>query len=309
MDLRQLEHFLAVAETRHFTQAARRMNIVQSGLSASIRALEDELGAELFIRTTRRVELTTAGRTLHERAQAILAGVRDAREAVAAVQGLRRGVLTIGTAHSIGAFVDLPALLGRFHRAHRDIEIRLAQAGSSTLLEQVRENGVDLAFVPMFGRPPSGVASTLIACESLVVACAAEHPLAGRSELTLAAMADQPFVDFQSDWGTRRLVDRAFAKSHVERRVAFEVSDLTTMLDLVSLGLGIALIPEAIAASRNGPAQPAAAPLGVATLAEREDICWELAAVYAGQPDEPTPRNPAVRAFMELLARERSLPA
>ena len=73
MDLKQLEHFIAAADEQHFTRAARRMNIVQSGLSASIRALEHELGAPLFVRTTRRVQLTVAGRVFYEKAQRICA--------------------------------------------------------------------------------------------------------------------------------------------------------------------------------------------------------------------------------------------
>ena len=84
------------------------MNIVQSGLSASIRALELELGTPLFVRTTRRVELTVAGRVLYEKAQHMIAGAREARQAVAAISGLERGSLNIGTCASLNAFFDLP---------------------------------------------------------------------------------------------------------------------------------------------------------------------------------------------------------
>src|SRR5437868_14628674 len=101
------------------------MNIVQSGLSASIRSLELEIGAPLFIRTTRRVELTVAGRVLYERAVGILAGVKDARRAVAAINGLERGSLGIGTCASLNAFFDLPLLLGEFRALHPAVEIRL----------------------------------------------------------------------------------------------------------------------------------------------------------------------------------------
>jgi DNA-binding transcriptional LysR family regulator len=113
------------------------MNIVQSGLSASIRGLEHELKAELFVRTTRRVELTAAGQVFYDQAKRVIAAAKDAREAVAAVQGLRRGKLAIGTVQSLGAFIDLPVLLDSFHARYPEIEIHLNQNASTSLFEKV----------------------------------------------------------------------------------------------------------------------------------------------------------------------------
>ena len=97
MELRQLEYFVAVAEECHFTRAANRLHVAQSGLSASIRLLERELGASLFLRSTRRVELTPAGRALLIEARRALSATDAAKDAVAAVQGLLRGSLAIGS--------------------------------------------------------------------------------------------------------------------------------------------------------------------------------------------------------------------
>jgi DNA-binding transcriptional LysR family regulator len=299
MDLRQLEHFLAVAEEQHFTRAAQRVNIVQSGLSASIRALEEELGAPLFIRSTRRVDLTAAGKVLFEEARRVLAAARCARDAVAAVQGVARGTLAIGTTHSLSPFVDLPVLLARFHAAHPGVEIRLCQGGSAVLLEKLRDGRLDLAFVPMQPSPPDDIRATMLACEELVAACAHDHPLAGRRAVPLERLGRETFVDFQTDWGTRRLVDQAFARTRMERRTGFEVNDLATALDLVALGLGIALVPEAIIAAH--PADPQRPPLAVATLAPPE-ICWELGIAHAERgAADAGPVNPAARAFLALM--------
>uniref|UniRef100_UPI000A96BAE7 LysR family transcriptional regulator n=1 Tax=Streptomyces prasinopilosus TaxID=67344 RepID=UPI000A96BAE7 len=101
MELRHLQHFVAVAKDRHFTRAAERLLVSQSGLSASIRSLERELRTPLFVRTTRRVTLTEAGRALLVEAERILAQVRAAHEAVAAVQGVLRGTLALGTEQCI----------------------------------------------------------------------------------------------------------------------------------------------------------------------------------------------------------------
>jgi DNA-binding transcriptional LysR family regulator len=143
VELRHLEYFLAVAEEEHFTRAAERLHVAQSGLSASIRALERELGAPLFARSTRRVALTEAGRALLVEARRTLASVAAARNAVAAVQGLLRGTVSIGTEQCL-AVIDLPTVLSRFRTVHPGVEIRLRQAGSTGLVEEVRSGGLDL---------------------------------------------------------------------------------------------------------------------------------------------------------------------
>jgi DNA-binding transcriptional LysR family regulator len=154
VQLRQLDHFVAAAEERHFTRAAQRLHIVQSGLSASIRALARELGAALFVRTTRRVTLTPAGHALLPQARRTLAAARAATDAVAAVQGLLRGTLAVGTMQILPPTVDLVAVLGRFHAAHPGVELHLRHAGTGTLLEQVAAGTLDLALVAPVGRPP-----------------------------------------------------------------------------------------------------------------------------------------------------------
>lgn len=136
MELRQLEHFVAVAEEQHFTRAAERLAVSQSGLSASVRALEQELRTPLFSRTTRTVRLTEAGRALLVEAERTLAGARAARDAVDAVRGLLRGTLTVGVEQCV-AGVSPARLLAAFHREHPQMELRLRQEGTSSLLEGV----------------------------------------------------------------------------------------------------------------------------------------------------------------------------
>src|SRR6185437_3215166 len=145
MEIRQLQHFVSVAEEQHFTRAAARLMVSQSGLSASIRALERELQAPLFVRTTRTVTLTEAGRALLVEAERILAQERAAREAVAAVQGVLRGTLTLGAEQCI-AGVHVARLLAAFRRRHPQVEIRLRQWGSAELAEQVAAGRLDMAF-------------------------------------------------------------------------------------------------------------------------------------------------------------------
>ncbi|MER5266593.1 LysR family transcriptional regulator [Actinosynnema sp. NPDC002837] len=249
MELRQLEYFVAVAEECHFTRAARRMHVAQSGLSASIRALEVELGAPLFVRSTRQVELTQAGRALLVEARRVLGTIDAARDAVAAVQGLLRGTLAVGSIQCLHA-VHLPAVLARFHELHPGVELRLRQAGSGELVDLVRAGRLDLAFVTS-GRVGDDLSVSTLSSEPLVLACAPELPFAERESVRLAELAGQPFVDFNPDWGTRDDVDRALATAGVDRRVAVEVNDVHSLLDFVGFGLGVALVPASFAAKQT----------------------------------------------------------
>lgn len=246
MELRQLQYFLAVAEECHFTRAARRMHVAQSGLSASIRALEVELGATLFLRTTRQVELTQAGRALLPEARRALGSIESAKDAVAAVQGLLRGTLSVGSLQCLHV-VHLPAVLARFHELHPGVEIRMRQSGNAELVEEVRAGRLDLAFVTRPHRIADDLRVSTLASEPLVLACAPGSPFAARESVELPELAGQPFVDFNADWGTRDEVDRTLAAAGVERHVAVEVNDVHSLLDFVGFGLGIALVPQSFA--------------------------------------------------------------
>ncbi|MGI5504107.1 LysR family transcriptional regulator [Lentzea sp. CA-135723] len=243
MELRQLEYFLAVAEESHFTRAARRMHVAQSGLSASIRALEVELGAPLFLRTTRQVELTQAGRALLPEARRALASISSAKDAVAAVQGLLRGTLSVGSLQCLHV-VHLPAVLAHFHELHPGVEIRMRQSGNADLVEEVRAGRLDLAFVTRQPKIADDLRVSALAGEPLVLACAPGSPFAGRESVALQELAGQSFVDFNPDWGTRDQVDRTLAGAGVDRRVAVEVNDVHSLLDFVAFGLGVALVPQ-----------------------------------------------------------------
>ncbi|MFJ9993535.1 LysR family transcriptional regulator [Pseudomonas putida] len=300
MEIRQLRHFIALAEESNFTRAAARVHIVQSALSTSIRSLEDELGAALFTRTTRQVSLTAAGEVFLDKARAVLDAVRESEDAVADTLGLRRGRLSIGTVHSLSAFIDLPALLADFHQRYPDIEVQLLQGSTQHLIDKVRSRQLDLAILPIT-EPPPELKTTLIVCEDMVFTCHPEHPLARHERLGLADITGQTFVDFEPAFGIRKLVDSAFAAQGLERRIAFEVSDLLTQLELVGHGLGVALVPETVARAHDS---------GLATVRLDAEICWELVVAYSPQGGEDELPDPAPAAFLDLLkAREALCPA
>ncbi|MEV5343047.1 LysR substrate-binding domain-containing protein [Streptomyces sp. NPDC052676] len=289
MELRQLRHFLAVAEDQHFTRAAERLMVSQSGLSASIRALERELQTPLFVRTTRRVTLTEAGRALLVEAERVLDRVRAAHEAVAAVQGVLRGTLALGTEQCI-AGVPVAGLLAAFRRRHPDVEIRLRQAGSGALAEEVAAGRLDLAFVVRTDTDTEHLRAVPLTSEPMTVLCHADHPLAAAgAAVTPADLGGEVFVDFHPDWGPRRTTDAAFAAAGVRRTVALEVNDVHSLLDLLDENLGIAVVPHHFRHKRPS--------LTALPLKGTGEAAYETVAVLP--PPEAT--SPAARALMALL--------
>jgi DNA-binding transcriptional LysR family regulator len=294
MDLRQLEYFVAVADEQNFTRAALRLHIVQSGLSASIRTLEDELGAALFTRTTRRVDLTSTGRAFLVAARRVLAAAKDARQVVDQMQGLHRGTLSIGLIQGLTPLLDIADVLGRFRAACPNVEIHVVSGGTLPLIEGVRSGDLDVAFTQFVGSLPLGLTTWMLACAPLAVVCAPSHRLSGQHDVALTDLTVETFVDLHPNWGTRQLIDRSFAEHRLSRRTGFEVNDLPTQLDIVAHGLGIALVPRAAiireSAGRN---------LGIAELAEPE-ICWELGVVFA-HDETCRATTSAARMFLKIL--------
>ena len=287
MELRQLEHFVAVAEELHFTRAARRVHVVQSTLSSSIRALERELGGELLVRTSRRVELTEAGRALLPSARRALAATGEARDAVAAVRGLLRGQLRIGVIQSLG-MVDLPALLARFHRRYPGVLVRLRNDGVPALVRATIDGELDVAFVDGAWERDR-VRERPLGAEALVLAVSSDDPLAARRVVPLRALADRDFVEFRADSALRARIDASCAEIGLRRRSSFEVDTLPHLVALVRHGVGVAVLPPL---ALRGVDQVVAIPTD-------PPIQRELAVITAAD----RPLVPAAAALLDLLAQ------
>src|SRR3954449_2550902 len=144
MELRQLEYFVAVAEEANFTRAAERVHISQSGISAQVRRLEEQLGTELIDRSGRTATLTPAGAAALEHARAAIAAAAAVRQAVGEVTGLLRGRLVVGmvTGCTVAPLFDA---LSAFHAAHPGVELSLLEDASDRLVERVRSGEAHLA--------------------------------------------------------------------------------------------------------------------------------------------------------------------
>jgi DNA-binding transcriptional LysR family regulator len=288
VELRHLEHFIAVAEEQNFTRAAQRLHLVQSALSVSIRSLEHELGTSLFERTTREVRLSDAGRILLPEARRTLDAAASARAAVLSAREGLRGTLRLGLMQVVG-LVDIGPLIARFHRDRPlvDIRPRAAPGGSASLVADVRRGILDAAFVGVSNTGNPGLISTMLAAEPVLLACPPDHPLARRSAVSVSELAGEPLVDFAAGWGTRTMVDQLFATAGVERSVGIEVPDASIHAALVGAGLGLGILPESMIASA-----------GLTGVPLRPAMTFGVAFVVPSD----RPLSPVAQAFADLVA-------
>ncbi|MGW9564822.1 LysR family transcriptional regulator [Rhodococcus hoagii] len=248
MELRQLEYFVAVAEEANFTRAAARVHVSQSGISAQIRQLENDLGAPLFDRSTRVAALTVAGEAALAHARAALAAARAVRDAVDDVNQLVRGRLEVGmvTACTVTPLFDA---LSSFHRAHPGIDVSLREDNSDRLVDDVRAGAVDLALVGVAGAEPAGLHSFTVVRERLVAAVPGNHPLAQLSSATLADVCAHPLVTLPPGTGIRTVLDRGCADLNCRASIALQASAPDAVADLATRGLGVAILSESMATS------------------------------------------------------------
>jgi DNA-binding transcriptional LysR family regulator len=250
VEIRQLHYFVTVAQTRHFGRAAERLHMAQSPLSQAIRQLESQVGATLFHRTTRRVELTPAGEALLRDAERILESVEAAQARARLVGAGSTGLLRVG-ATGLAAFRQLPQLARIAARELPGLVLRFQPDLLTPAQERaLEEDRIDLAVL----RPPlrsAGLASRLITRERLVLAVAAGHRLAGDEPVHLAELRDEDFVTYGVP---DSVVDTAVAQACLAAgflpRRAHQAAQTAIVLTLVAAGLGVAVLPESVRALR-----------------------------------------------------------
>lgn len=248
MDLRQMEVVVAVADAGGFTAAARRLHVVQSAVSGTVRALERELGTALFTRTTHRVGLTPAGEAFVPAARQTLRAAELARAAVDAAKGELRGTVTVGTMQ--GVWADLHLALAALRAEHPRVVVRLRQAAVVDLRQALREGSVDLAVVALDRRQQRGLVTRLLSQEEMVLVASPRRRIAGAEPggtVDLADVAELPQVEFTPGWAIRDAADRAFRAAGVERATTFEVNDIVAASELVRNDLGVCIMPPTIA--------------------------------------------------------------
>jgi LysR family transcriptional activator of glutamate synthase operon len=242
MDLRQLRYLDAVARRRSFTQAALDLHVAQSALSQQVAKLERELGVELLRRTTRRVEVTDAGELVLARGRRAIGEVEGITADLDAVRGLVRGRLRLGGVPPVSG-LHPAGLIAEFGRAHPGIDITVREEVAARLLGELADGELDLVLALLEpGDTPPALEGRHLLREELVLITALNHPLARRKRVPHAALADEPLVAYGEGSALRAALEDLVPGGHV----VADANDLSTIRELVALGLGVTLMPASV---------------------------------------------------------------
>ncbi|MER6633351.1 LysR substrate-binding domain-containing protein [Streptomyces sp. NPDC000987] len=254
MQLQQLQYFVAVAETRHFTRAAELVHVAQPSLSQQIKALERELGADLFLRARGNISLTDAGEALLPLARRILADAETARYEVQELVQLRGGRVRLGATPSLCTGL-LPEVLRAFHDRYPGIRLLIEEGGSHDLVRELARGALDLALVVLPLPTPSPALTTVeLLREDLVVVSSPEAPAPGgpdRRTVRVADLEGERLVMFRHGYDLRELTVAACRAEGFEPDFAVEGGEMDAVLGFVRAGLGVAVVPRMVAA-RSG---------------------------------------------------------
>jgi DNA-binding transcriptional LysR family regulator len=251
MDLRHLRYFLCVAEEMHFGRAASRLGISQPPLSQQIRALEEELGVQLFERTSRRVRLTRAGQLFEPEARKTLAQAERAAQTARKAHRGEIGHLGLGIISS-GPFVPKVAnALYRFRQAHPNVELTLHELGRDDQIAAAQQDRIDIGIIRGF-EPPTLPADFTIDClleERMVLALRDDHPLAQReADLAISDLRGEPLVLYGAAGGAG-FNEHFFAlckDAGFQPVVIHEANGLATLLGLIAAGFGASILAQSL---------------------------------------------------------------
>ncbi len=248
MEVRHLRSFAALVEHRHFGRAAESLRVAQPALSQQIKQLERELGVTLFTRTTRRVEVTEAGRRLAGHARTVLGDVDRAVEDLRQLAQGRAGRVSVGFVGT-ATYDVLPRLARQVRDELPDVDLDLrGEVLSPDLVTGLRERTYDLALLRPGSGPLTGIAVRAVRRDRLVVALPPGHRLARRRRIDVAELAGEPFVTHPSDDRSAMYaaVLEACRTAGFVPQVVGEAAETATLMVLVAAGQGVALVPEPV---------------------------------------------------------------
>jgi len=245
MEIHQLTYFVAVAETGNFSRAAERCNVAQPSLSQQIQKLEQELGEPLFDRLPRRVVLTDAGRSLLPRAVSILGELQDIKRSVNQEADSVSGMLTVGFIPTIAPFV-LPRVIQRFSHDFPDARLVVHEGLTEVIVRDLVDGKLDVGITstPIHNRL---IRTQELLSEPLLVASSKKNDIITRANIRVKELDDFPFIALSEMHCLGEQVQSFCYQQHLELKIVCNTSQLTTVQNCVAAGLGVSLVPKALA--------------------------------------------------------------
>jgi DNA-binding transcriptional LysR family regulator len=241
LDIAQLEIFLCIAEEKSFSRAAEKMLRTQPALSIAIKRLEEELGEQLFDRSSKSGTMTEAGKILYSYAQKMINLRDEAIEAIGELRGMFRGRLTIGANESTSLYV-LPSLLLEYRKRHPQIKIEVFRNVSEKIPLEVLERNLDFGFLSYDPMNPM-LQSVEVHRDELVLVVPPKHHLAKRRQVTVKDLGQEQFVAHNVKTPSRTRIFELFAQNRTPLNICIELATLETIKDFVAQNAGIAILP------------------------------------------------------------------
>lgn len=289
MELRQLVYFEAVVRCGGFTRAGEELRIAQPAISAQIRQLEAELGTPLLRRTTRQVSLTEAGELFLARTRTVLAELDRARAELDELGEVLRGRIRIGATPVLGA-IDLPGEMAAFHRAYPKVALSLRTGLVAELRDCLDADELDLVLGPVDSGLEGYVIRTLAEERLVLITAPVPEGRTAPSITTLVEVSEEPFVCLPRGSGLHGMLRAAASDEGFAPRIAFEASNPASVRELVSAGLGVALLAESSARAPGPPVD-----------VHRLERAPRHPPICALRPADRPP-TPVLRAFLAQLA-------
>jgi DNA-binding transcriptional LysR family regulator len=239
--LQQLRGFYHAARMKSISKAAVKMHLSQPSVSLQIKALEEELGTQLFVRRGPRIELTHDGHRLLELARPLVEGIDGLEESFASLrESVDSGTVNIAAGGSTIQYL-LPPFVQRYAKQHPDVDVRLHNVTGKAGLALLREGEVDFAVGPMLDTPPDITFHPIVTYEPTLIT-RRDHPLASQARVTLKDIARYPLILPPKEQSTYRVVELVFAEHSLEHDVKLEVGGYDVIKKYVELGLGISIV-------------------------------------------------------------------
>ncbi|WP_296389351.1 LysR family transcriptional regulator [Williamsia sp.] len=288
----EADWFVDLAELENVSAAARRLHLSQPTLSRMLARLERELDTELFDRHGRRLVLNARGQIFLTHCRRARAEFEAARHEIADLIDPVEGTIRLSFLHSFGIRL-VPELIGDFRRGAR-VAFTLTQDAAETVVDHVRAGDADLAIVSPRPTDTDVVWSPLLR-QRLGLAVPRDHRLAGRSEVSLVEVSEEPFVTMGQGFGMRRILEELCAEADFRPDITFESSELGTVAGLVGAGLGVAVLP--IEDAPQVPTSVSVIPLAGSQTWREIGVIW--------QRDRPL--SPAAARFRDFVVARSQL--
>ncbi|WP_337268478.1 LysR family transcriptional regulator [Oryzifoliimicrobium ureilyticus] len=253
IDLRRLRYFFIVAEELHFTRAAERIGIRQPPLSMQIRQLEETIGAKLFLRQARGVELTAAGLEFRAAAIDIVARFDDCIVQTRRHAAGQAGRLRLGFAGATYFHPTVPQIIHAYRNAHPGVVLSPEQSNTPALLSDLREGRLDVAFIRPSADDDERLTVRSCLDEDMVIVLPADHPLRKEKRVPLTAIAGETLILFPREIGPGLYdsIVSACRQAGFTPHLGQEASQIASIIPLVAAGFGVSIVPHSVSSIRN----------------------------------------------------------